>query len=141
MAVGLACGLFYSIAAFGQILPPTAKASHVSILKGPSLETAVNDLAILTWTVNNPGGLDDHYAVVYYGTDPRHLDTMAKSHIRLNREHPETVFRVRMMGLKPNTTYYYKVSSIESNGVSDGVWSAVKQFRTPGPGQRISPAT
>lgn len=139
--VVVACGFSHSNTAFGQILPPTMKADHVKILQGPSLEIAVDDLAILRWTVNNPGGLDDHYAVVHYGTDPKKLNQMAKSHIRLNREHSETVFRVRMTGLKPKTTYYYTVTSIESNGVTDGEHSSVRQFTTPAPGQRIAPET
>jgi hypothetical protein len=42
-----------------------------------------------------------------------------------------------MEGLKPRTTYYYRVSSEESNGKSDGVESTVNQFTTPGPGERI----
>jgi len=62
---------------------------------------------------------------------------MAKSQIRLNRGHPETIFRVRMAGLKPQTTYYYKVTSTESNGKSDGVASPVNQFNTPAPGEQI----
>jgi hypothetical protein len=42
-----------------------------------------------------------------------------------------------MSDLKPRTTYYYKVTSTESNGTSNGVDSPVKQFTTPGPGERI----
>jgi hypothetical protein len=42
-----------------------------------------------------------------------------------------------MTGLTPRTTYYYRVTSVESNGKSDGVKSTVKQFTTPGPGERI----
>jgi hypothetical protein len=51
-----------------------------------------------------PGGSDDHWAVAHYGTDPQNLNQMAKSHIRLNQAHPDTVFRVRVLGLKPGTT-------------------------------------
>ena len=72
-----------------------------------------------------------------YGTDPEDLSQTAKSQIRINRGHPETIFRVRMPGLKPQTTYYYKVTSTESTGKSDGVESPVNQFTTPGPGERI----
>jgi hypothetical protein len=42
-----------------------------------------------------------------------------------------------MQGLKPRTTYYYKVAAEESNGKSDGVKSTVKKFTTPAPGERI----
>jgi phosphodiesterase/alkaline phosphatase D-like protein len=120
-----------------QLVPPAPKAEHVEIIKGPSLEGARSDLAIIRWTTNNPGGTEAHFAVVYYGTDPKDLSQMAKSRIQLNRAHPETTFRVRMPGLKPQTTYYYKVTSTESNGRSDGVESPVHQFTTPGPGERI----
>jgi len=120
-----------------QIIPPTKKAARVEITKGPEIELAIDNLTIIRWTTNNPGGTDVHFAVVQYGTDPEDLSQMAKSQIRLNRGHPETIFRVRMAGLKPQATYYYKVTSTESNGKSDGVESPVNHFTTPGPGERI----
>ena len=129
--------LLSSTPTVAQILPPAKKAERVEITHGPALELAHDDLAIVRWTTNNPGGSDDHFGVVYYGTDPTDLSQMAKSPIRLNRGHPETIFRVRVAGLKPQTTYYYKVTSTESNGQSDGVESPVNQFTTPGPGQRV----
>ncbi len=120
-----------------EIPPPAKKAARVEVIQGPALEVAHDDLAIIRWTTTNPGGTDDHFAVVYYGTDPEDLSQMAKSPIRLNRNHPEMIFRVRMVGLKPQTTYYYKVTSTESNGNSDGVESSVNQFTTPSPGERV----
>jgi phosphodiesterase/alkaline phosphatase D-like protein len=75
--------------------------------------------------------------VQIYGTDPEDLNETAKGHIRLNRAHPETMFRVRMDGLKPQTTYYYKVTSMGADGESDGVDSPVNKFTTPAPGERI----
>ena len=119
-----------------QLPPPGKKFARVEITKGPALEGAREDFAIIRWTTNNPGGTDVHFAVVQYGTDPEDLSQIAKSQIRLNRGHPETIFRVRMSGLKPRTTYYYKVTSTESTGKSDGVESPVNQFTTPGPGER-----
>lgn len=120
-----------------QILPPAKRAAKVQIIKGPALELAHDDLAIVRWTTTNPGGDDEHFGIAHYGTDPSDLSQTAKSHIRLNRNHPETIFRVRMSGLKPQTTYYYWVSSIDSNGTNDGVKSAVTRFTTPAPGKRI----
>ena len=87
--------------------------------------------AIITWRSNNPGGSPEHFGVVYYGTSPKELSQTAKSHIRLNPTHSYTVFRVYMPDLKPKTTYYYKVDSIEPDGASDGVVSPVKHFTTP----------
>ena len=119
-----------------QVLPPMKKAESVKITKGPQLEVAMDYLTIIRWTTNNPGGSDVHYGVVHYGTDPKDLSQTAKSPIRLNRN-PSTIFRVRMTGLKPRTTYYYRVTSEESNGKSDGVKSTVNKFTTPSPGERI----
>jgi len=137
LAITAAVGSLLSSPTVAQILPPAKKAERVEITKGPELELAMDRLTIIRWTTNNPGGTDDHFAVVYYGTDPKDLSQMAKSPIRLNQGHPETIFRVRMSDLKPRTTYYYKVTSTESNGKSDGVESPVNQFTTPGPGERI----
>ena len=120
-----------------QILPPAKQAEHVKIIKGPALEIAIDNLAIVRWTSTNPGGDDDHFAIAHYGTDPSNLGQTAKSHIRLNRTHPETIFRVRIPGLKPQTTYYYWVTSMGADGRSDGVKSAANKFTTPARGQRI----
>jgi hypothetical protein len=88
-------------------------------------------LAIIRWTSANPGGDDDHFAVVHYGTDPKELTRTAKSHLRLNRTHIETIFRVRVDGLTPQTTYYYTVTSTGADGQSDGVESPVSHSNYP----------
>jgi hypothetical protein len=115
-----------------QVSPTTQKAARVRITQGPELELAKEHLTIIRWTTNNPGGSPQHYGVVHYGTDPKNLSQTAKSPIRLNPDHPSTIFRVRLNDLKPGTTYYYTVGSIESNGTDDGTKSAVKKFTTPG---------
>jgi phosphodiesterase/alkaline phosphatase D-like protein len=120
-----------------QTLPPARKATHVEIIKGPELESARDEVAIIRWTTTNPGGNDAHFAVAHYGTDPNDLSQVAKSPMRLNRGHAETLFRVRIQGVKPQTTYYYKVTSMGAEGESDGVESAVNQFTTPPPGEVI----
>jgi len=123
--------------AAAQLLPPLKKAERVEITRGPELESATNYLTIIRWTTNNPGGSDVHYGIVHYGTDPKDLSLSAKNPIRLNHGHAHTTFRVRLYDLTPRTTYYYTVTSEESNGTSDGVTSAVSQFTTPAPGERI----
>jgi hypothetical protein len=75
-----------------QILPPAKQAEHVKIIQGPTLELAVDNMAILRWTSTNPGGDDDHFAIAHYGMNPGNLNKMAKSHIRLNRNHPRYDF-------------------------------------------------
>jgi Purple acid Phosphatase, N-terminal domain len=122
-------------------LPPAAKAPRMHITQGPELESAVDRSAIISWTSNNPGGPDEHYGVVHYGTNPGDLSQTAKSHIRLNRQHSYTVFRVFLEGLAPRTTYYYIVDSMQPNGRSDGVKSPVRRFTTPGAGERIAAQT
>ena len=94
-------------------------------------------MAIVRWTTTNPRGDDEHYGVVHYGTDPEDLSRTARGHIRLNRAHPETIFRVRLSGLEPLTTYYYTVASMDGSGKSDGETSPTSQFTTPGPGERF----
>jgi len=122
--------LLFSPPAPAQATLHSKQASRVHITQGPALESARDDWAIITWTSNNPGGSDEHYGVVHYGTDPKNLTQIAKSHIRLNRGHSYTVFRVRVDDLQPKTTYYYKVDSANASGASDGVTSPVKTFVT-----------
>ena len=135
LAIAVMVGsLLYSTPAATQVSPTTKKAERVRITQGPELERTDPDFAIVRWTSNNPGGSPEHYGVVRYGTDPKNLSQTAKSPIRLNPGHSSTVFRVRVEGLKPRTTYYYTVDSMEANGKGDGVKSTVKRFTTPGPG-------
>jgi phosphodiesterase/alkaline phosphatase D-like protein len=114
-----------------QILPPAKRAASVRIIEGPALESVKDNEAIIRWTSNNPGGTDEHFGVVHYGTDPKHLSETAKSHIRLNQNHSYTVFRVSVDGLKPQTTYYYTVDSMQGNGKTDGVKSKLAHFTNP----------
>src|SRR5271168_1751324 len=110
------------------IEPPARKAAHVHITKGPALESVGNNEAIIRWTSNNPGGTDEHFGFVKYGTDPHNLNLTAKGHIRLNRNHSYTVFRVRLEDIKSGTTYYYTVDSMEATGELDGVKSSIYHF-------------
>ena len=87
-----------------QEMPPANNAARVQITEGPTLESFRNDEAIITWTSNNPGGADEHFGIVSYGTDRNQLNQTAKSHIRLNRTHSYTVFRVRVDGLTTRLT-------------------------------------
>jgi len=124
-------GLLYSTPAAAQVSPTTKRPASVRITRGPEIERADPYLTIIRWTSKNPGGSPEHYGVVHYGTNPKELSQTAKSPIRLNPGHTYTVFRVRMDSLKPRTTYYYTVDSMEANGKDDGVKSTVKHFTTP----------
>jgi len=111
--------LLSSNPAAAQIPPPAKKAgpsrsqrSRSRIVEAPFDHHPVDD--------QQPGGSDVHYGVVHYGADCKELSQTAKNPIRLSQGHPETTFRVQMRGLEPRTTYYYTVTSMESNGKSDG---------------------
>ena len=101
---------------------------RVNTMKDPELESIHGAQAIVRWTSNNPGGSDEHYAILYYGTDPKDLNLKARSHIRLSQQHSYTVFRA--LDLKPHTAYCYKVDSEDASGRSDGVPSPMKTFTT-----------
>jgi hypothetical protein len=127
----LVSSVLYSTPGAAQESPTTKKAAIVQITQGPEIERADPDFAIIRWTSNNPGGTPEHYGVVHYGTNPKELSQTAKSPIRLNPDHAETVFRVRMEDLKPGITYYYTVDSMGGDGTRDGVESTVYHFTTP----------
>jgi hypothetical protein len=131
-------GILFCNPTVAQLLPPQKKAEHVEITKAPELESANSWMAIVRWTTTNPRGDDEPYGVVHYGTDPENLNETARGHIRLNRAHPETMFRVRLEHLQPETTYYYKVSSMGGDGKSDGVEGPLSHFMTPPPGEVIN---
>jgi hypothetical protein len=121
--------MVFSGSLFAQESPTTPKAARVQIIQGPEIALA-SWFTVIRWTTNNPGGSPVHYGIVHYGTDPKDLSQTAKNPIRLNPYHSETVFRVLLYDLKPRTTYYYTVDSVESNGKSDGVTSPVQTFTT-----------
>src|SRR5712671_3657463 len=127
--------LLCSMPAATQESPATKKSTRVRITQGPEIESANHNSAIIRWKSNNPGGSDEHFAVVHYGTNPAELSQTAQSPIRLNPGHSYTVFRVRVDDLKPGTTYYYAVDSMEANGKDDGVKSPVKRFTTESNGK------
>ena len=122
--------LLFANGIIAQTPAPAMKVARVKIMEGPELESAKDNWAIIRWRSNNPGGSDEHFGVVHYGTKPMELSQTAKSHIRLNPNHSYTVFRVFVDGLKPRTTYYYTVDSMQANDSSDGVESKVNHFTT-----------
>jgi Purple acid Phosphatase, N-terminal domain len=116
---------------FAQVSPTNPKPARLRIIQGPKIELAREHLTIIRWTTNTPDGSPVHYGVVHYGTDPHNLIETAKSPIRLNPNHASTVFRVRLDNLKPQTTYYYTVGSMQATGKYDGLKSSVNHFTTP----------
>jgi hypothetical protein len=107
---------------------PTPNVAQITA--GPELETVNDTLAIIRWTTTNPGSTDLHYGIVHYGTDAMNLTQVAKSPNRRNPSHPNMIFRLRVVGLNSQTTYYYTVESTGASGVNDGVPSPTRTFKT-----------
>jgi len=61
-----------------------------------------------------------------------------RSRIEVASSHEPEPLRVRLQGLEPQTTYYYRVTSEDSTGQSDGVEGPVSHFITPPPGEVIN---
>ena len=104
--------------------------SPVPASASPSVESVYDTFAFIQWTTPNPGGTILHFGVVQYGTDPNHLDIKAESPTRINPAHSDMVFRVSVNNLLPGTTYYYKVSSRQADGILDPAPKVVSQFTT-----------
>jgi hypothetical protein len=101
------------------------------IVDGPALESATATTAIVRWTANTRRGTATHYGIVRYGTKGEHLDHTARSPTRWNQSLPGVVYRVRLDGLTPGTTYYFTVDAAQADGIGLGLKSPVRQFTTP----------
>jgi hypothetical protein len=130
-ALLIIAGWILSGTLLAQESPTTPIARHLRIIQGPRIELSGENLTIIRWTTNNPGGSPVHYGVVHYGTDPSRLTETAKSPVRLNPDHASTVFRVRLDNLRARTTYYFRVESMQASGVGDRITSNLRHFSTP----------
>jgi phosphodiesterase/alkaline phosphatase D-like protein len=126
LVAALACLILLRLPA-GRVI---AAMPVAQITAGPELESTKGSMAIIRWTTTNPGGTDLHYGIAHYGTDAMNLSQVAKSPNRRSPSHPDMIFRVRIDGLNPQTTYYYSVESVGATGASDGVSSPVRTFKT-----------
>ena len=130
LTAAMAASLIGSSPTVAQQILDDERARSVQIIVRPALESATEKSAIIRWMSTTPTGPAEHFGVVHYGTDPKDLSQVAKSPIRLNIAHPNTIFRVRVDGLMPGTTYYYTVDSTGPDGNSEGVKGTVNQFTT-----------
>src|SRR6478736_1072599 len=87
-----AASLISSNATAVQQIPSGEEAGGVQIIIGPALESVGEKSAIVRWMSTTPAGPAEHFGVVHYGTDPKDLSQTAKSPIRLNIAHPNTIF-------------------------------------------------
>jgi phosphodiesterase/alkaline phosphatase D-like protein len=129
-AVVITVGLIPRGFADDAVMATVSAHKDAQLTAGPELESATDTSAIIRWTTVNPGGTALHYGVVHYGTDAETLTQVAQSPNRRNPSDSDMTFRVRIMRLNSDTTYYYKVESTGATGASDGVSSSVKTFKT-----------
>jgi phosphodiesterase/alkaline phosphatase D-like protein len=105
-------------------------AGRMKVIKGPELESATDDSAIIRWTTNTGSSRIEH-SVVHYGTDTKDLNRRAESLNRWNQNLPYMIHRVSVMNLMPRTTYYYKVESVRGDGTPfGGRTDTINQFTT-----------
>ena len=106
------------------------KSPRMRIIKGPALESATDNSAIIRWTTNTGSSLIEH-SVVHYGTDPKNLNRRAESPNRWNQNLRYMIHRVSVMNLTPGATYYYTVESVRGDGTPLGGRSTtINQFTT-----------
>src|ERR1700681_3372541 len=122
--------LIFPVHTASQQRPAGKKAARMQIIRGPALESATDNSAIIRWTTNTGSSLIEH-SVVHYGTDPKNLNGRAESPNRWNQRLHYMIHRVSVMSLTPRTTYYYTGESVRGDGTPlAGKSNAVNQFTT-----------
>ncbi|HZR32256.1 MAG TPA: fibronectin type III domain-containing protein [Terriglobales bacterium] len=96
-----------------------AKRGNVKLTNGPVLEDVRDDKATIAWSTN-----ENASTVLKYGTSPNNLDHSAQ------QPWGGHTHRVYLKNLQPNTTYYYRVESAQSQGTGTKVMSGVETFKT-----------
>ena len=79
--------LTFSVQTASEQRPAGKKSARMQIIKGPALESATDNSAIIRWTTNTGSSLIEH-SVVHYGTDPKNLSLRAESLNRWNQNLP-----------------------------------------------------
>jgi hypothetical protein len=129
MVVGVSI-LIFSTRPASQLSPAIKTAARMEIIKGPALESATDNSAVITWITNTGSSLIER-SVVHYGTDSKDLNRKADSPNRWNQNLPSMIHRVYVTNLSPGTTYYYTVESVRGNDMPLGGKSdTVNQFTT-----------
>jgi len=99
----------------------------VEITNGPVLEEVTSNSAKVAWTTNVKGS-----SRVTYGTDPNNLTQLGESPWGQGG----LTHRVELKDLKPNTTYYFRVETgqTEGTGGAEVEGHKIMSFKTPAPG-------
>ncbi len=95
------------------------------IVKGPVIEWVGPTDAVISWTTNVPSS-----TVVRYGTAANALGQKAE------KPWGGTNHRVKITGLRPDTTYFFQVESEHAQGTGTQAESNPLSFRTPNKGAK-----
>ena len=103
------------------LLATLAFAEEVKITKGPVVEHASGNSAVVAWSTNVSSS-----TVVKYGTDQNNLSQTAQA------PWGSLTHRVTLKNLEPGKTYYYQVDSVQGQGAAGNAMSQVESFTTEG---------
>jgi phosphodiesterase/alkaline phosphatase D-like protein len=96
-------------------------AEDLRITKGPVVEGAAENSAIVAWSTNASSS-----TLVKYGTDPNNLNQSAQT------PWGSLTHRVTIKNLEPGRKYYFQVSSGQAQGTSTTATSEIRSFSTKG---------
>src|SRR5512147_2103703 len=103
------------------LMASVAFAEDVTITKGPVVEHASADSAVIAWSTNVSSS-----TVVRYGTDQNNLSQTAQA------PWGSLTHRVTIKNLEPGKTYYFQVDSGQGQGSGGNAMSQVESFTTQG---------
>jgi phosphodiesterase/alkaline phosphatase D-like protein len=117
---------------FGALLlaATVAFAQDVTITKGPVVEHASADSAVIAWSTNVSSS-----TVVKYGTDQNNLSQTAQA------PWGSLTHRVTIKNLEPGKTYYFQVESGQAQGGGGNATGPVGTFTTQGGGSASASPT
>jgi phosphodiesterase/alkaline phosphatase D-like protein len=98
-----------------------ARADTLKITKGPVVEHAGNNTAVIAWSTNSPSA-----TIVKFGTDEHDLNRTAQM------PWGGLTHRVTLKNLEPGKTYYFEADSSGGKGSGSGAVSPIGKFVTGG---------
>lgn len=112
-----------ALALFAATFASAQQKKDVQITQPPKVENVTGNSAVIAWSTNTSAS-----TLLKYGTEPNKLDQSAQA------PWGGLTHRVTLKNLKPDTTYYYQVTSAQGSGSGTGAISSVQQFKTTGSG-------
>ena len=97
----------------------------VKIVNGPVIESIFDDHAVIAWSTNAKSS-----TTLKYGTDRNNLNQQVQA------SWGGSPHRVTVKGLKPDTTYFFRVESANAEHTGSGLQSEVYSFKTVAKGSQ-----